>query len=87
MLNADMSLVSDFAGFIDSTSGEVTCAMQASADNTLSVCPSASTLDQAVEFSQDNGLWLQEFHNAFNKMMLTGHSPGLCDDDFHCQLV
>jgi hypothetical protein len=86
MLNADMGLVSDFDGFIDSGTGEVSCAMQDSADNTLPVCPRASTLDQAAEYSQNNVLWLRDFHDAFTKMMLTGHSPGSCDS-FPCEVV
>jgi hypothetical protein len=75
MLNADMGLVSNFEGYIDTDTGEVSCAMPNSADSTLELCPSASTLDKAAEYSQDNELWLRDFHDAFTKMMSNCADP------------
>jgi hypothetical protein len=78
MLNADMGLVSNFDGYMDTETGEVSCAMPNSVDNTLTPCPSASTLDKAAEYSQDNVLWLHDFHRAFTKMM---HNCGPFDSE------
>jgi len=71
MLNADMSLITDFSGNINSDTGAVTCTPQ--------TCPAASTFSQAAAYSQNNAQWLQDFHNAFVKMMLNGYSPPSCD--------
>jgi hypothetical protein len=65
MLNADMALVVNLGAEIDSTTGEVDCA--------IGVCPEASTIDQVAIFAGDNALWLEQFRDAFVKMTLNGH--------------
>jgi hypothetical protein len=65
MLNADMALVMDFKNEIDSTTGEVDCA--------VGECPQASTIDQVAIYAGDNALWLEQFRDAFVKMTLNGH--------------
>jgi len=77
MLNADMGLISDFSGNINSDTGAVTCTPQ--------TCPAATTFSQVVAYSQNNDLWLQDFHNAFVKMLLNGYSPNSCESP-PCQL-
>jgi hypothetical protein len=87
MLNADMGLVSDFGGFINPITGQVSCVIQESTGNTLDVCPRASTFDQVAAYSLDNSLWLIDFHEAFTSMMLTGHTvPGSCTS-LPCELA
>jgi len=66
-----MALVTDLEGFLDPTSGEVSCRV-AGIDN---LCPDSSTLDIAIEYAESNVAWLNDFHDAFVKM--TSHG---CDD-------
>jgi hypothetical protein len=65
MLNADMALVVNLGGDIDSTTGEVDCA--------IGICSEASTIDQVAIYAGDNALWLEQFRDAFVKMTLNGH--------------
>jgi len=82
MLNADMSLVSDFSGHIDVNTGEVaTCVIRSDVRNGgLPECPRASaTFDKVSQFSRDNRSFLREFRNALTKMMLNEQDLSVCD--------
>jgi len=74
MLNADMALAVDFDGFLDGTTGSVTCSL--TGGGALTVCPVSSLLSVAVEYANDNTLWVNDFHDAFIKMTNTGCGVG-----------
>ena len=76
MLNADMALISDMEGYIDSTTGFASCIPNddSQGDTDLPVCPEASTRGLVMEFANKNGLWLTEFRNALTK--ITNTVPG-----------
>ena len=65
MLNADMALVIDLDGAIDSTSGQVSCNLEGAGV----VWAQSSLLSQTVAYANNNQLWLQDYSNAFIKMM------------------
>jgi hypothetical protein len=78
MLNADMALVMNFAGSIDSITGEVDCVPgELEGDSNDDVCPEASTIDQVAQYADNNNFWLRDFRDAFVKMTLNGNS--ICD--------
>ena len=79
MLNADMALVSDFETHIDGD-GQVTCAMQDFIENDLPLCRQASTIQQVIEYSNDNMLWLEDFRDVLTEMTLNGYFPGVCNN-------
>ena len=54
MLNVDMALARDFEGFIDPTSGHVTCALNGN-------CPDSPLLGFATEYANNNAAWLSDF--------------------------
>lgn len=66
MTNADIALVRNFEGFIDSTTGEVTCRFRR-----RNACPHATQFQDAmIEFrNSDNGVFLQAFHDAFMRVL------------------
>jgi hypothetical protein len=74
MLNADMALAVDFDGFLDGTTGSVTCSL--TGEGTATVCPVSSLLSVAVEYANNNTLWVNDFHDAFIKMTNTGCGVG-----------
>jgi hypothetical protein len=75
MLDVDMALAVNFNGFLDRTTGRVTCNL--SDDNAVQpICPASSTLSIAVEYADNNRLWVNDFHDAFLKMTNTGCGVG-----------
>jgi hypothetical protein len=78
MLNADMALVMNFGGSIDSITGEVNCVPgELEGDSNDDICPEASTINQVAQYADNNNLWLHHFRDAFVKMTLNGNS--ICD--------
>lgn len=78
LLNSDMALAVNFAGFIDAETGTVSCSL-GSSDSGGVQCPTASeTLSIANEYLADNQLWLDEFHDALLKMFSTGCDETVC---------
>lgn len=70
MLNVDMALAKDLDGFVDPTSGGVSCTLNES-------CPDSPLLTIAAEYADSNELWLSDFLAAFQKMTTVG-CPGVC---------
>ena len=87
MLNVDLGLVADFAGYIDPTTGEVTCILNVTQGSTEPACPAASTLDQAALYKYDNLLWLNDFRDVFTKMTLHGHEPDSTCTSLPCPVL
>ena len=77
MLNADMALVRNFTGQIDSN-GNVSCAFRSP-----NACPAAvQTLGHAAVYRNNNQLWLEDFRDVFEIMLnypfITGSGcPGI----------
>lgn len=74
MVNSDMALVRNLAGEIG-TDGQVAgCQFKCNRRNCpLPACPHApETLGIAAEYKFDNGLWLEDFEDAFKRMLNTG---------------
>jgi len=66
MLNADQSLVMNIDDSVDlSNDGRVGCAPSA--------CGASLVESVALEFANDNQLWLDEFAQAFTKLITTGY--------------
>jgi hypothetical protein len=93
MLNIDMALVRDFDGFINPTTGQVSCqtitaatAASSTAAKGVPICPQASTFDLAVEYAFDNAGWLEDFNEAMTKMVLNGHTVPTNCASFPCKL-
>jgi hypothetical protein len=74
MLNSDIALVRDFSNHFDANTGEVTCLFRSRRPADLdNLCPHAvQTFDYMAEFKFDNSLWLSEFRNVFQKMLVHG---------------
>ena len=80
MMNADIGLVRDMDGFMDPSTGEVSCDFKDNDSNdgggmgggTGIVCPVAHTLPQMAVYRDDNLAWLTDFERALRKMLLTG---------------
>ena len=70
MLNVDMALARDFTGFINPTSGRVTCTLNGN-------CPDSPLLGFAMEYANNNAAWLADFRDAFVKMTSVG-CQGVC---------
>jgi hypothetical protein len=75
MLNTDMCLVVDFAGYLDPVTGSVTCTLDSSGP---APCPASPTLSIAVEYANSNSVWVNDFHDAFIKMTNAGCGGGKC---------
>lgn len=71
MLNADMALVSDLAGFVDPVSGFATCSPNTDRFSDLPECPPASTRGQVVEYAENNDLWLRDFRDVMVRLVTT----------------
>jgi len=71
MLDSDLAIAVDFSGNLKPT-GEVTCPLQGRRS-----CPFAGLRDLAVEYAQDNELWVRDFQKAYAKMLVTGYDT--CD--------
>lgn len=85
MLNADMALVYDFKDHMNNQSGEVSCVLT-NDGTSATVCPEALTLPKVTEYSQDNTVWLSDFHGAFVKMLTNGHDTSFCTDGVLCDI-
>lgn len=72
MLNVDIALARDLEGFIDPTTGFVTCSLNGS-------CPDSPLLSIAMEYASNNRVWVQDFRDAFIKMTSSG-CEGVCTD-------
>mmetsp|Transcript_11099 Transcript_11099/g.22718 ORF Transcript_11099/g.22718 Transcript_11099/m.22718 type:complete len:262 (-) Transcript_11099:477-1262(-) len=79
MLNADMALIYNFAASMDDSNkfGKVTCVLRDDGTG-AELCNQALTLDKVSEYSQDNDLWVNDFHAAFTKMLVDGHDTNHC---------
>ena len=86
MLNVDLGLVADFTGYIDSTTGEVSCTLRATPSSTLDECPKSDFLPYAAQYKYDNMKWLTDFRDAFTKMTVNGFSTEGCNGVFPCDL-
>ena len=86
MLNVDLGLVADFSGYINSTTGEISCTLRAVPGSTLPECPHSSMLPYAARYKYDNLLWLTDFRDAFTKMTVNGFSTEGCNGGFPCDL-
>lgn len=66
MTNADIALVRNFEGFIDTDTGEVTCRFRR-----RNACPHATQFQDAmIEFrNSSNGVFLEAFHDAFMRVL------------------
>jgi len=86
MINADMAIVRDFNGFMDHSgpaSGQVTCEFRARRNR----CPKAlETFDIAVEYKFDNDLFVEDFEDAYKRMMKTGFVASQCPDLELCRV-
>lgn len=69
MLNTDIGLVRNLIGEIDED-GEVNCEFRGN-----DACPAASTLPQMAVYRNNNSIWLDDFKDALEKMLVQG-----CDD-------
>ena len=80
MLNADIGMVRDMTDFLNGATGQSTCLF--ACGNRLTcppsgppACPFASqTFNLSVAYKFNNTLWLTDFKNAFNKMIVKGYS-------------
>ena len=85
MLNADIGMVRDLTNFLNATTGEVKCKFACPGSTTCPqngppACPFASqTFNTSVEYKFNNTLWLNEFRDAYNKMLINGYSTTQCD--------
>ena len=73
MLNSDIALVRTFGDNLDMETGEVSCRFRNN-----NACDAASTLDQMGVYRNNNELWLEDFKNVFEKMLIHGYNIG-CD--------
>ena len=66
MTNADIALVRNFEGFINTDTGEVTCRFRR-----RNACPHAEQFQDAmIEFrNSSNGVFLEAFHDAFMRVL------------------
>ena len=87
MLNVDLGLAANFTGYIDSTTGEVSCTLRATPGSTLPECPPSSMLPFAAQYKHNNMLWLTDFRDAFTKMTVNGFSTEGCNGAFPCDLA
>jgi Peroxidase len=82
MLNADMALAVDTAGFLNATSGAVSCSLPVPPNTPagpLPVCPNSPLLATANRYANNNAAWVTEFRDAFTKMVNTGcNAPAIC---------
>lgn len=86
MLNADIALVRDFQGQIDSL-GKVSCPFVASSSGGPSACPFASVTGIFVaQYKNDNLLWLNDFRDVFSSMLVNGYDTSVSCGDSICQL-
>jgi hypothetical protein len=82
MLNADMALAVDMTGFLNATSGAVSCALSVpryAPSPTLPLCPASPLLATANRYATNNVAWVTDFRDAFTKMVNTGcNAPSIC---------
>lgn len=77
MVNADIALVRDLSGHIsadEATAGQVDCQFRCNRRNCNPVaCPQAAlTFNIAAEYKFDNAAFLEDFENAFKRMLSKG---------------
>ena len=70
MLNVDIALARNLAGFINPVSGDVSCSLNQN-------CPDSPLLGFAMEYANSNAVWISDFHDAFIKMTSVG-CAGVC---------
>jgi hypothetical protein len=94
MLNSDVALVRDLTSYLNTSTGEVTCAFlcqngDCSVPNKgRPACPYANaTLDFAAQYKNDNLLWLNDFKNAFSKMLVQGYGTSVTCSSTICPLT
>lgn len=77
MLNADMALAFDMEGYLDPTSGAVTCVL-ASNGMGKTVCPSSLLRARAQLYSNENLVWVKDFESVFLKVANAGCGKKVC---------
>jgi hypothetical protein len=78
MLNADLALAVDTAGYLNATNGAVNCSLNTPAGS-LAVCPVSPLLATANRYAVNNAAWVTDFRDAFTKMVNTGcNAPTVC---------
>mmetsp|Transcript_13912 Transcript_13912/g.19921 ORF Transcript_13912/g.19921 Transcript_13912/m.19921 type:complete len:572 (+) Transcript_13912:114-1829(+) len=86
MLNADIALVRDFQGLIDSN-GQVSCPFVTSTSSSQAACPFASVTGKFVAlYKNDELLWLNDFRDVFTAMLLNGYDTSVSCGESICQL-
>jgi hypothetical protein len=76
MFHADMALAIDMQGhLVDTTSGAINCTL---VSGTATTCPPSPLLSIAVEYANNNNVWVNDFHDAFVKMVHSGCGNGVC---------
>jgi len=81
MLNADMAIVRDMEGNLNSSTGFVSCqfACPGCKNPNPPVCPYANlTFSYAVEYKLNETKFLYDFRDAFNKMLTRGYDTTYC---------
>jgi hypothetical protein len=76
MLHADMALAFDMEGYFDAKNGNVTCTLLPQQGKTT--CPSSPLLPHVQEYASNNLKWVQDFREAYLKMVTTGCEAGTC---------
>lgn len=71
MLNSDIALVRDFSSSIDS-GGEISCQFENN-----NACPAAETLPQMAAYRNNNNLWLVDFKDVFERMLIHRYDPSV----------
>lgn len=75
MLNVDIALVRDLTGFVDPDTGDVDCEFKRP-DDGQPACPMAeNTMRLSAQYKFDNELWLSDFRNVLNRMLVNGYDP------------
>jgi hypothetical protein len=81
MLNADMALAVNTAGYLNAANGAVTCSLPSSPGTSAAnpVCPNSPLLATANRYAANNAAWVTDFRNAFTKMVNKGcDAPTVC---------
>jgi hypothetical protein len=82
MLNADLALAVDTAGYLNATNGAVNCSLPVPPNipaGPLTVCPDSPLLATANQYAVNNAAWVSDFRDAFTKMVHTGcNAPTVC---------
>jgi hypothetical protein len=94
MLNSDIALVRDLTAYLDTATGEVKCTFLCQNGNCsvpnkgAPACPYANaTLDFAAKYKNNSLLWLNDFKNAFSRMLVQGYDTSAGCSSVICSLT